>query len=74
MRIVTGNTTVGPDDSPSADVVVMDDFLYGEPQEIKPKAAQGNDGGQQQNQNQTRTRPPLRRRRVTPRWTPRPRG
>jgi hypothetical protein len=52
VRIVTGNTTVGPDDSPSADVVVMDDFLYGEPQEIKPKAAQGNVGGQQQNQNQ----------------------
>jgi hypothetical protein len=52
VRIVTGNTTVGPDDSPSADVVVMDDFLYGEPQEIKPKAAQGNDGGQQQNQGQ----------------------
>ena len=52
VRIVTGNTTVGPDDSPSADVVVMDDFLYGEPQEIKPPAAQGNDGGQQQNQGQ----------------------
>ena len=52
VRIVTGNTTVGPDDSPSADVVVMDDFLYGEPQEIKPQAAQGNDAGQQQNQGQ----------------------
>ena len=52
VRIVTGNTTVGPDDSPSADVVVMDDFLYGEPQEIKPQATQGNDGGQQQNQGQ----------------------
>jgi hypothetical protein len=52
VRIITGNTTVGPDDSPSADVVVMDDFLYGEPQEIKPPAAQGNDGGQQQNQGQ----------------------
>ena len=42
MRIVTGNTTVGPNDGGSAnDVVVMDDFLYGEPLEIKP-AAQGN--------------------------------
>jgi hypothetical protein len=58
VRIVTGNTTVGPDDSPSADVVVMDDFLYGEPQEIKPPA-QGNDGGQQnQGQNQQAVAPP----------------
>jgi hypothetical protein len=48
VRIVTGNTTVGPDDSASADVVVMDDFLYGEPQENKPRAAQGDAGGQQQ--------------------------
>lgn len=33
VRIFSGNTPVGPDDDPSngIDVVVMDDFIYGEP-------------------------------------------
>jgi len=33
VRITSGNTTLGAanNDSPSADVVVMDDFIYGEP-------------------------------------------
>ncbi len=33
VRITSGNTAVGPNDlPPSQDVVVMDDFIYGEPQ------------------------------------------
>ena len=31
VRIVTGTVAVGPLDAPGADVVVMDDFIYGEP-------------------------------------------
>ena len=31
MRIVTGTTALGPSESASVDLVVMDDFLYGEP-------------------------------------------
>ena len=32
VRITTGDTAPGPDDDDNQDVVVMDDFLYGEPQ------------------------------------------
>jgi hypothetical protein len=32
VRITTGNVAPGPDDDKKHDVVVMDDFLYGEPQ------------------------------------------
>jgi hypothetical protein len=31
VRIITGTTALGPSESPSIDLVVMDDFLYGEP-------------------------------------------
>lgn len=31
VRIVTGTVAPGPTDGPSTDVVVMDDFIYGEP-------------------------------------------
>jgi len=31
VRIISGNTTFGPDESGALDVVAMDDFLYGEP-------------------------------------------
>jgi hypothetical protein len=34
VRITTGNAAPGPDDEGRIDVVVMDDFLYGEPQPI----------------------------------------
>ena len=34
VRIVTGTTALGPSESPTVDLVVMDDFLYGEPQKI----------------------------------------
>jgi hypothetical protein len=32
VRIVTGTTALGPSESATVDLVVMDDFLYGEPQ------------------------------------------
>lgn len=32
IRITTGTTALGPDESPTVDLVVMDDFFYGEPQ------------------------------------------
>jgi hypothetical protein len=35
VRIVTGNDELGKDDTRRRDVVVMDDFLYGEPQAIQ---------------------------------------
>ena len=31
VRITSGNTPVGPNDSAGVDVVVMDDFIYAEP-------------------------------------------
>ena len=31
VRIITGTTALGPSETPSIDLVVMDDFLYGEP-------------------------------------------
>jgi hypothetical protein len=31
VRIVSGNTALGPDESATRDVAVMDDFIYGEP-------------------------------------------
>jgi len=35
VRIISGNVELGRDDSRRKDVVVMDDFLYGEPQAIQ---------------------------------------
>jgi hypothetical protein len=32
VRITTGNTAPGPDDDVNQDIVMMDDFIYGEPQ------------------------------------------
>jgi hypothetical protein len=32
IRIVTGNAALGPNESAEVDLVVMDDFIYGEPQ------------------------------------------
>jgi hypothetical protein len=34
VRIRTGDAAPGPDDTPNRDIVVMDDFIYGEPQAI----------------------------------------
>ena len=31
VRITTGNTAPGPDDTKKHDIVMMDDFIYGEP-------------------------------------------
>src|SRR5262245_13134764 len=35
FRITTGTTALGPSESPTVDLVVMDDFLYGEPQQLQ---------------------------------------
>ena len=35
VRITYGTTELGPDDGPQADVAVMDDFIYDEPQRIR---------------------------------------
>jgi hypothetical protein len=34
VRITTGNAAPGPDDGGKVDIVMMDDFLYGEPQAV----------------------------------------
>jgi hypothetical protein len=34
VRIISGNVAPGPDDTATHDIVVMDDFLYGEPQPL----------------------------------------
>jgi hypothetical protein len=34
VRITTGDTAPGPDDDVNQDIVMMDDFIYGEPQSI----------------------------------------
>ncbi len=36
VRIVYGNQALGPDESATVDVAVMDDFIFGEPQAIGP--------------------------------------
>ena len=36
VRITSGDTTPGPNDDGTHDIVMMDDFLYGEPQPIQP--------------------------------------
>ena len=41
VRIEYGSTALGPDDGPNADVSVMDDFIYGEPQPLGPKGSGG---------------------------------
>jgi hypothetical protein len=38
VRITSGDTAVGPNDSTENDVVVLDDFLYGEPEPIPEPA------------------------------------
>ena len=39
VRITSGNVAPGPDDSMTADVVMMDDFIYSEPQQVIPEPA-----------------------------------
>jgi hypothetical protein len=34
VRITTGDVAPGPDDDEKRDIVIMDDFIYGEPQPI----------------------------------------
>lgn len=35
VRVSYGTSALGPDDGPAADVAVMDNFIYGEPQAVK---------------------------------------
>jgi hypothetical protein len=37
VRITSGNVAPGPDDDKKNDIVVMDDFIYGEPQAVEYK-------------------------------------
>jgi len=39
VRITTGNSSLGPNDGGGVDVVVMDDFIYSEPQVTVPEPA-----------------------------------
>ena len=39
VRITTGTTALGPNESTTTDLVVMDDFLYGEPRRISEPSA-----------------------------------
>ena len=51
VSIVSGNSHIGPDDTAGNDVVVMDDFIYGEPQAtapISPKTFVGSLNGAQE--------------------------
>ena len=34
VRITSGNAALGPTESPNVDLVVMDDFIYGEPRTL----------------------------------------
>jgi hypothetical protein len=36
VRITSGDVAPGPDDSEKQDVVMMDDFIFGEPRPINP--------------------------------------
>ena len=36
VRIIAGNIAPGPDDDRGSDIVMMDDFIYGEPHQIAP--------------------------------------
>jgi hypothetical protein len=38
IRITAGNSALGPNDGSGVDVVVMDDFLYAEPQQVPEPA------------------------------------
>jgi hypothetical protein len=39
VKIITGTTALGPSESATVDLVVMDDFLYGEPQAVPEPAS-----------------------------------
>src|SRR5262245_51511779 len=39
VHIITGTTALGPSETPTVDIVVMDDFLFGEPQKVPEPAS-----------------------------------
>ncbi|MDB5921670.1 MAG: uncharacterized protein JWN13_606 [Betaproteobacteria bacterium] len=41
VRITSGNSALGPNESPTTDLVVMDDFIYAEPRAIAEPASLG---------------------------------
>lgn len=47
VRITSGNTAPGPDDGGKHDIVVMDDFIYGEPQPLLLPGGPGRDNDEE---------------------------